>query len=136
MIAMMIAAVVVQSTGHAPLLPEPPQQGQLETSPPIIRQPPGAVPALMPVFGVSTNERGVTVDLPPFGCNPVKSDFTVAVSKSADRPTVLFTRRNRANSLVLCKSQPREIAITWTYDDLGLKPGQQFSLANPLVMAP
>jgi hypothetical protein len=37
---------------------------------------------------------------------------------------------------VACKALPREVAITWSYEDLGLKPGQPFSLANPLVMAP
>jgi hypothetical protein len=104
--------------------------------PPILRQPPGGVPALMPVYGVSANEWGVTVQLLPAGCNSTKADFTVAISKSADRPTILIARRRSANSLVLCKGQPPTVDITWSYDDLGLRPGQPFSLANPLVMAP
>src|SRR5215469_13031080 len=98
--------------------------------------PPGGVPPLMPVYGVSTDSRGVTVELQPAGCNTVKSDFTVAISKAVDRPTILFARRSATNSLVACKAQPREVQITWSYEDLGLKPGQPFSLANPLVMAP
>jgi hypothetical protein len=60
----------------------------------------------------------------------------VAISKAVDRPTILFARRRASSSLVACQAQPREVAITWSYDDLGLKPGQPFSLANPLVMAP
>jgi hypothetical protein len=96
---------------------------------------PGGVPELMPVYGVSTDSRGVTVELQPTGCNTVKADFTVAISR-ADRPTILFTRRSASSSLVACKAQPRTVALTWSYDDLGLKPGQPFSLANPLVMAP
>jgi hypothetical protein len=98
--------------------------------------PPGGVPALMPVYGVSTDGRGVTVQLQPAGCTTLKSDFTVAISTAADRPTILFARRRSANSLVACTAQPKEVQITWSYDDLGLKPGQPFSLANPLVMAP
>src|SRR5262245_7298548 len=99
--------------------------------------PAGGVPALMPVYGVSTDSRGVTVQLQPAGCNTVKSDFTVAISKAVDRPTILFARRRGAGgSLVACQAQPRAVALTWSYDDLGLKPGQPFSLANPLVMAP
>jgi hypothetical protein len=98
--------------------------------------PPGGIPPLMPVYGVSTDGRGVTVELQPAGCNTVKSDFTVAISKAVDRPTILFTRRIASSSLVACKAQPRTVALTWSYDDLGLKPGQPFSLANPLVMAP
>ncbi len=98
--------------------------------------PSGGAPPLMPVYGVSTDGRGVTVELQPAECNTVKSDFTVAISKAAERPTILFTRRSAASSLVACKAQPRTVALTWSYDDLGLRPGQPFSLANPLVMAP
>jgi hypothetical protein len=96
----------------------------------------GGVPQLMPVYGVSTDSRGVTIQLQPAGCNTLKSDFTVAISKAVDRPTLLFARRSATGSLVACKALPREVAITWSYEDLGLKPGQPFSLANPLVMAP
>jgi hypothetical protein len=96
----------------------------------------GGIPALMPVYGVSTDSKGVTVQLQPAGCNTVKSDFTVAISKAVDRPTILIARRSATSSLVACTAQPKEVQITWSYDDLGLKPGQPFSLANPLVMAP
>jgi len=96
----------------------------------------GGVPALMPVYGVSTDGQGVTVQLQPAGCNARKSDFTVAISKAVDRPTILFARRRAVSPLVACKAPPREVTLTWSYDDLGLKPGQPFSLANPLVMAP
>jgi hypothetical protein len=108
----------------------------LAAAPPPLRDSPGGVPALMPVYGVSTDGGGVTVQLQPAGCNTLKSDFTVAISKAVDRPTILFARRRASSSLVACEAQPREVAITWSYDDLGLKPGQPFSLANPLVMAP
>lgn len=104
--------------------------------PPILRQLPDAAPVLMPVYGVDTNGKGVTVRLRPFSCRPLKSDFTVAVSKSAERATVLFARRSPTNDLVACSALPRMVALTWSYDDLGLKPGQPFSLANPLVTAP
>ena len=97
---------------------------------------PLGAPALMTVYGVSTDGHGVTVELQPAGCNTLKSDFTVAISKAVDRPTILFTRRSASSSLVACKAPPRTVEITWSYDDLGLKPGQPFSLANPLVMAP
>jgi hypothetical protein len=45
---------------------------------------------------------------------------------------VLIARRHAD----ACKGAPGVVEIVWTYDDLGLKPGQPFSLANPLVMAP
>jgi len=108
----------------------------LTAAPPSSGASSGGVPALMPVYGVSTDGRGVTVQLQPAGCATLKSDFTVAISKAVDRPTILIARRGAGRSLVACQTQPREVAITWSYDDLGLKPGQPFSLANPLVMAP
>jgi hypothetical protein len=135
MIALMIAAVVATAE-PPPILRDNPKASpeQHQTQPPILRQPPGGVPALLPLYGVSTDEKGVTVSLN--GCGAMKSDFTVAISKSADRPTVLFARRGIGNNLVLCGPRSQRMAFTWTYDELGLKPGQQFSLANPLVMAP
>jgi hypothetical protein len=105
-------------------------------NPPPLREPPGGVPQLMPVYGVSTDSRGVTVQLQPAGCNTLKSDFTVAISKAVDRPTILFARRSATPDLLACKARPRTVTITWSYDDLGLRAGQPFSLANPLVMAP
>ena len=133
----MIALIAVLAlAADPPLLRDPPTRGPTEAPPPILRQPPGGARPLMPVYGVSTDGEGVTVSLQPDGCNTLKSDFTVAISKSAERPTVLIARRSRAGSLVACKTQPHAIAITWTYSDLGLRPGQPFSLANPLVMAP
>jgi hypothetical protein len=102
----------------------------------VTAQAPAGIPQLMPVFGISAGDRGVTVQLAPAGCNPTKSDFTIAISKSADRPTILIARRNRANPLVLCKGQPASVDITWSYADLGLSSGQPFSVANPLVGAP
>ncbi|HEY4030167.1 MAG TPA: hypothetical protein VGM25_07475 [Caulobacteraceae bacterium] len=128
----LIAAAALAAADPSPLLP--PRQGTEEVQPPIQRAPPGGVPPLMPIYGVSVGGQGVTVQLPA-GCNLTKADFTVAISRSADRPTILIARRGRAGSLVLCPRQPG-IDVTWTYADLGLSAGQPFSLANPLVKAP
>ena len=70
--------------------------------------PPGGVPPLMPVYAISTDGQGVTVQLQPAGCNTLKSDFTVAVSKAVDRPTILFARRRAVGSLDACKALPRK----------------------------
>ena len=96
-----------------------------------------AIPPIMPVYGVTTDSRGVTVRVAPNGCNALKSDFTIALNKSDQRPMLLIARKSAARSLVACASPvPTDVAVTFSYDDLGLKPGQPFSLANPLVMAP
>ncbi len=131
-----LIAALAMAADPSPLLRDPPATSRQETQPPLYRRPPGGVPAPMPVYAVYTDGKGVTVDLRPAGCNSIRSDYTVAVSRSADRPTLLFARRSDTTSLVVCKAMPRTVAFTWTYDDLGLKPGQPFSLANPLVTAP
>src|ERR1700761_5298690 len=134
MIALIAAAMITADA--APALGEPPRKGQEEIQPPVLRQAPGGVPPLMTVYGVSAGDSGVTVQLAPAGCNSTKSDFTVAISRSADRPTILIARRKPAGSLAPCAGQPHAIDITWSYADLGLSAGQPFSLANPLVRSP
>ncbi len=93
------------------------------------------LPPIMPVYGVQIDGQGVTVRLPPHGCNTLKSDFTVAIAKSDTRPLLLIAPKH-AQSLVACRSAERAMTLTWTYADLGLNPGQPFSLANPLVAEP
>ena len=89
------------------------------------------IPPIEPVYGVSVGKAGVTVRLASNGCTK-KSDLTTAVSTAPPRPLVLIARRRPD----VCKSAPGVVEIVWSYEDLGLKPGQAFSLANPLTAAP
>ena len=101
--------------------------------PPVLRELPTGAPPLIPLSGVSTNDQGVTVSLE--SCGAQKSDFTVAIAKSVERPTILIARRTASN-LIACDVRSSRIVISWTYAELGLKLGQPFSLANPLMMPP
>jgi hypothetical protein len=120
----------------AALAADQPLQRGLQGPPAVLHRSTPTVPELLPVFGVSADEKGVTVHLAPVACNSTKADFTVAISKSADRPTVLIARRRATTAPLHCRDQPSAILVSWSYDDLGLKPGQPFSLGNPLVRAP
>ena len=75
MIALLAAAVVM---ADPPLLRDLPKkgQGQEETQPPILRQPPSGIPPLMPIYGVSANEGGVTVELAPAGESDLPRSLT------------------------------------------------------------
>lgn len=88
------------------------------------------IPGLEPVYGVSANRAGVTVRLPSNGCTR-KTDLTLAISKGQPRPTVLVARR-RPDAC----STPGRAEITYTWEELGLKAGQAFSFANPLIAEP
>ena len=90
------------------------------------------VPDIEPVYGVSVGKQGVTVRLASNGCTK-KSDLTVAVGKNSTRPLVLIARKHPDT----CRSFAADRAeVAWSFEELGLEPGQAFSLANPLVADP
>jgi hypothetical protein len=90
------------------------------------------VPDIEPVYGVSVGKQGLTVRLASNGCTK-KSDLTVAVGKNPPRPLVLIARKHPDT----CKSFAAGHAeVAWSFEELGLEPGQAFSVANPLVADP
>ena len=94
-----------------------------------------AVPAIMAVYEVRADRDGVTILAPPQGlgaCTPTRQNLTVAISKEAGGTTLLFAPRGTAE----CRARGGPAEVHWRYEDLGLKPGDAFSVANPLVMAP
>ena len=90
------------------------------------------IPAIEPVYGVIAGPTGITVRVPSNGCTK-KADMTVAVSTNPPRPLILIARKRPDT----CQSFAAGRAeITYAYAELGLKPGQPFSFANPLVSDP
>jgi hypothetical protein len=85
------------------------------------------VPDIEPLRGVSVGKAGVTVTVAG-GCTR-KSDLTVAVGKDPPRPLVLIARKR----LDACQSAPGSVEIVYSFEELGLRPGQPFTLANPLT---
>jgi len=89
------------------------------------------VPAIEPIYGVTVGPQGVTVRLASHGCT-TKADLTVAVAKNPPRPLVLFARKHPD----ACAASATPVEVVYTFDELGLDPGQAFSLANPLMSGP
>lgn len=90
------------------------------------------IPPIEPVYAVSAAKAGLTVRLASNGCTR-KSDLTVAVSNAPPRPLVLIARRHADQ----CRSLGAgHVDVVWSYEELGLKSGEAFSLANPLVADP
>ncbi len=87
---------------------------------------------LMPVYGLMVNAAGVTVRVPASACVH-KSDFTVAVLKRDPQSMVLFTPKRPQGCGPV---GPGHTDLTYALDDLGLKPGDSFILANPLAAEP
>jgi hypothetical protein len=90
------------------------------------------IPTIEPVYGVIAGPTGITVRMPSNGCTK-KSDLTAAISNNPPRPMILIARKHPDT----CQSfAAGRVEITYAYAELGLKPGQPFSFANPLVADP
>jgi hypothetical protein len=88
------------------------------------------LPALPPISGATVTAQGVTLRFPADGCTLKKADLTVAVDKTDGRILVVVARR-RPKPTVCAAAASADIA--WSFAELGVQPGQSFSLANPLV---
>jgi hypothetical protein len=87
---------------------------------------------LMPLYSVSVTASGVAVHVPADSCAH-KSDFTVAVLKRDPQSMVLITPK-RAQSCGLVG--PGHTELTYSLEELGLQPGERFTLGNPLAAEP
>ncbi|MEI9889984.1 MAG: hypothetical protein WDN45_04510 [Caulobacteraceae bacterium] len=78
---------------------------------------------------------GLTVRVPPLGsgrCTPTRRMMTMAVDKGAGGVTLLVA----VNGNPECRASGGPDDIRWTYAELGLKAGDPFRFANPLVAEP
>ena len=96
---------------------------------PVLAQAPQS---LMPVYGVTVSAAGVMVRV-PFSACVHKSDFTVAVLRRDPQSMVLFTPK-RPHACV--PTGPGHTDLSFGLDELGLKSGEAFILANPLAAEP
>ena len=87
---------------------------------------------LMPLYGVTVSAAGVTVRVPAGACAH-KSDFTVAVLGREPQSMVLFTPKRPQGCGPV---GPGHVDLSYALDELGLKPGEGFILANPLAAEP
>lgn len=94
-----------------------------------------AIPAITPVYGVKAERDGLTVRVPPVGsgkCTPSRRMMTMAVDKGAAGITLLVA----VNGSPECRASGGAADIRWTYAELGMKAGDPFRFANPLVAEP
>ena len=94
-----------------------------------VEAPPGAGFAeLEPVYAVTAGREAVTIRVASNGCTS-KADFTFFVERKPTGAAVAFGRRklDRCRSFAMGST---EISFTW--DELGLKPGTTVFLLNPL----
>jgi len=89
------------------------------------------IPPILLVYGVRAAGDGVTVRVPPLGsgrCTPTRAALTMAIDKGAGGTTLLVAARP-----VECRVSGAAGEVHWTFQELGLKPGDPFRFANPLI---
>ncbi len=87
---------------------------------------------LMSVYAVSVAANEVTVRAPASACRR-KSDFTAAVLRREPQSMVLFAPKHAQSCGA---ATPGHVDLTYSLEELGLKPGEAFILGNPLVAEP
>lgn len=89
------------------------------------------VPPIPPVYAVQATGQGITVrvpPLPPGRCTPARALLTMALDKGAGGVTLLLAARPAE-----CRAPGAAADVSWTWQELGLKPGEPVRFANPLI---
>jgi len=77
--------------------------------------------------GVTTARDGLTVRLASKGCT-FKADIVFRVDRSGGKTVLAFARRR----LETCRSgEASAVDLVFSYEELGLRRGERFSVANP-----
>jgi hypothetical protein len=89
------------------------------------------IPPIISINGIRATPQGVTVRVPPLGpgaCTPQRTFLTMALDKGAGGVTLLIAARPAQ-----CRARGTAADVSWTWQELGLKPGEPVRIANPLV---
>jgi len=93
----------------------------------VYRSPEAGMVELEPLLAAEVAEEGVRIRLISNGCT-AKEDLAFFVERDGVRAAVAFGRRKPDR----CKAAPRPMDLTFTWAELGLKPGQPVAVINPL----
>jgi hypothetical protein len=104
------------------------------TRPSLVAAPQGAnLDELEPLYAVTAGWRGLTISVASHGCVR-KEDFTFFVEHHIGSAAVAFARRR----LETCPAPPAAARATlrFSYNELGLTPGTQVYVLNPVRQTP
>lgn len=84
-------------------------------------------PELEPI-GVTTDRHGLKVRVASKGCS-AKADFVFRLDRDAGRAVLAFARRR----LETCRfGEAGTVDLAFSYEELGLRRGERFEVANPI----
>jgi hypothetical protein len=89
------------------------------------------LPSILPVYGVRATGAGVAIRVPPLGagrCTPSRASLTMALDRGSGGVTLLLAARPTE-----CRTSGAAADVNWTWQELGLKPGDAVRIANPLI---
>jgi hypothetical protein len=104
--------------------------GACATRPAPLATPPGRVlEELEPLYGVTSTWRGITILVASRGC-ATRADFTSHIERTPGSASALSFARLR---LETCPAGARRTQpVSFTYDELGLRPGAPYFVLNPV----
>lgn len=83
---------------------------------------------LEPIYRFDAGPAAVVIDVASHGCT-ARTDFVFHVERANGRALLAFARRR----LDTCRDFPLDRAtLSFTYEELGLRPGEGLRLANPV----
>ncbi|WP_374575680.1 hypothetical protein [Phenylobacterium sp.] len=98
-------------------------------TPPVLTPAKAPLAELEPLYAAVAGRGEITIEVASNGCT-TKADFAFYVEPTGQSATLAFARRR----LDVCKSfAPGKTKLAFTYDELGLSPGEPVFLLNPLA---
>ena len=80
-------------------------------------------------MGVTTGRHGLTLHMASQGC-ATRADVVFRLDRSSGGAVIAFARRR----LETCRlGEPGTVDLMFSYDELGLRPGERFVVANPIT---
>ena len=98
------------------------------TTPGLLAASPGETfPELEPLLAAEAVADGLTIRVTSRDC-AAKADFVFRVDRKTGHAVVAFARRR----LEICKGPAGSAELRFSYDELGLTPGERIVIANPI----
>ncbi len=94
----------------------------------VYRSPDAGMVELEPLLAAEIAEDGVRIRVLSTGCT-AKEDMAFFVERDGERASVAFGRRKPDR----CKAAPQPMDLSFTWAELGLRPGQPVAVINPLA---
>jgi hypothetical protein len=90
---------------------------------------PGPLAELEPLYAIATGRDGLTIRVASRGCT-ARPDFAFYVDRRGGAANLAFARKH----VDVCKTEPGQAEVAFTWAELGLAPRTPVFLLNPMAV--